>query len=85
MYDDIASPQEANPVAVINSRSSVLPMTSIREGWPTARPLLVAWEAWSQTAPFKQTVEIMNAKAFRKLRFTEVVLVSPGELLLLPL
>jgi hypothetical protein len=81
----MARPQEAKPVAVINNRSIVLPMISIRDGWPTPRPLLVAWEACSQTAPFKQTVEMMNAKAFRKLRFTEVVLVSPGELLLLPL
>ena len=81
----MASPQEAKPVAVISSKSSMLPTIESLLGWPTARPLLVLCDTWSQTAPFKHTVEMMNAKAFKKLRLTDVVLVSPGELLILPL
>lgn len=80
----MARPQDAKPVAVITSRRSVFPMIEIRLGWPTTRPLAVACEECSQTAPFRQTVERMNAKALRKLRFTDVVLASPAGLLLLP-
>lgn len=78
------SPQEAKPVAVINNRSSVLPAIDRRLGWPTFSPFAVAWLECNQVAPLRQTVEMMNAKAFRKLRLTDVVLASPVELLLLP-
>ena len=78
------SPQEAKPVAVIKSKSRVLPTIDRRLGWPTFSPFAVAWLECSQVAPLRQTVEMINAKAFRKLRFTDVVLASPDELLLLP-
>jgi hypothetical protein len=45
----------------------------------------VACDECSQTAPLRQRVEMMNAKALRKLRFTEVELASVlKSLLLLP-
>ena len=81
----MARPQDAKPVAAISSSSNAFPMIEMRLGWPTARPLDVACEECSQTAPLRQMVEMMNAKAFRKLRFTEVELASVLlSLLLLP-
>ena len=78
------SPQDANPVPVMSSKSRVFPTIEMRLGCPTARPLAVACEECSQTAPFRQTVERMKAKALRKLRLTDVVLAWPAGLLLLP-
>lgn len=80
----MARPHDAKPVPVMRSRRSVFPTIEIRLGWPTARPLAVAWDECSHTAPLRQTVEMMKAKALRKERLTDVLVASPSELLLLP-
>ncbi|MBA7579732.1 hypothetical protein ES708_21608 [subsurface metagenome] len=55
-------------------RSRVLRAMESQLGCPTARPLEVACEECSHTAPLRATVERMKATALRKLRFVEVVL-----------